>query len=168
MILKLLLLPIFQLPSPVTQNVFQENTMYLKIPRQESKNPIFQTKLVLQNAPVNKLDLEGLRVDNILLDNGTAKFDFMILLEESGDTISGNIEFNDTLFETHTIKTMLGQWQLLVNNLYQNENRCLADIRVAFINGCENLAQKENELLNENRQNKLRTVKRKEITNNIG
>lgn len=140
----------------------------LRIPRQESKNPIFQTKLVLQNGPVNKLDLEGLRVENILLDNGTSKFDFMILLEESGDTISGNIEFNDTLFEAHTIKTMLGQWQLLVNNLYQNEKRCLADIRVAFINGCEILAQKENELLNENRQNKLRSVKRKEITNNIG
>lgn len=139
----------------------------LNIPRQESKNPIFQTKLVLQNGPVNTLDLEGIRVDNISLDNETSKFDFMILLEETGDTISGCIEFNDTLFEAHTIKTMLSQWQLLVNNLYQNEKRRLADIRVAFMYGCEILAQKENELLNENRLNKLRSVKRREIINNI-
>ena len=139
----------------------------LNIPRQESKNPIFQTKLVLQNAPVNKLDLEGLRVDNILLDNETSKFDFMILLEEAGDTISGSIEFNDTLFEPHTIKIMLSQWQLLLNILYENEKRYLAAIRVAFMNDCESLAKRENELRNENRMNKLRSVKRKEINNNI-
>ena len=74
-------------------------------PRRDlARSPLFQAMFVLQNAPAPRLDLAGLALDLAELDNGTAKFDLTLSLEEVGGELHGWIEFNRDLFDPATIE----------------------------------------------------------------
>jgi len=138
----------------------------LNVARVAGRNPLFQTKLVLQNTPVNTISLDGLAVSNIPLDNQTSKFDFVLLLEEQNGEISGSVEYNDALFETKTITNMIKEWEMLVNILHTHSRNNLNEIKVVFDESCRTLQKEEEELLKHQRTSRLKQIRRKEIDTN--
>src|SRR5262249_25299560 len=56
--------------------------------------PIFQIKLVLQNAPMPPLELANLSLTVIPIESGVSKLDLTLLLWEENDGLKGSIEYN--------------------------------------------------------------------------
>jgi amino acid adenylation domain-containing protein len=81
---------------------FERLVEELQPERDLSRSPLFQAMLVLQNAPAPRLELPGLRLAVSEVDNGTAKLELTLSLEETGDGLAGWIEYNSDLFDGTT------------------------------------------------------------------
>jgi amino acid adenylation domain-containing protein/non-ribosomal peptide synthase protein (TIGR01720 family) len=86
----------------------------LKTKRDPSRSPIFQTLFALQNAPIGEIQLPGLTVTPIYLDNGGAKFDLSLMLEPFGEGWQAALEYNTDLFTSETAKRILTHYQQLL------------------------------------------------------
>ncbi|WP_347329002.1 condensation domain-containing protein, partial [Ralstonia pseudosolanacearum] len=68
--------------------------------RSLARNPLFQVVFVWQNTPEEALALNGLTATPLRMETRTtAKFDLTLALQETGDRISGGIEYATALFE---------------------------------------------------------------------
>ncbi|HSK78180.1 MAG TPA: amino acid adenylation domain-containing protein, partial [Thermoanaerobaculia bacterium] len=76
--------------------------------------PLFQVMLVLQNAPVESLEIEPLRL-RPAGDTGTmAKFDLTLTLEETEDGLRGVLEHATDLFDAATIDRLAVHFERLL------------------------------------------------------
>ncbi|MEM7200893.1 MAG: amino acid adenylation domain-containing protein [Planctomycetota bacterium] len=90
---------------------FERLVQELNPERDLSRNPLFQVAFVLdEEAPA--FSFAGLDVEQIELEHKSAKFDLTFALRETGDGLSGDVEFNVDLFDEATIARM--QEHLLV------------------------------------------------------
>src|SRR5262249_34873642 len=70
----------------------------LQLDRDQSHPPLFQVLFALQNTPEASLQLPGLTLERLKVDNQTAKFDLSLYLWEEGGTLTGYFEYNTDLF----------------------------------------------------------------------
>jgi non-ribosomal peptide synthetase component F len=96
--------------------------------REMSHSPVFQVMMVLQNAPRAELQLPGLKLSSTETSNHTAKFDLTLLLEEEGDGIRGEFEYNADLFDEATIQRMAGHLRTLLEGIAQDADRSIAEL----------------------------------------
>ena len=68
---------------------FEKLVEQLKPERNLSHSPLFQVVFALQNAPAAPLKLEGLTATALAVDNGTAKFDLTLSLQEEAGELKG-------------------------------------------------------------------------------
>jgi amino acid adenylation domain-containing protein/non-ribosomal peptide synthase protein (TIGR01720 family) len=86
----------------------------VEVKRDPSRSPIFQTLFAVQNAPFNYIQLAGLTVNPIYLDNGGAKFDLTLILEPSTNGWLATLEYNTDLFAPESAQRILKHYcQLL-------------------------------------------------------
>ncbi|HSN85634.1 MAG TPA: condensation domain-containing protein, partial [Thermoanaerobaculia bacterium] len=96
--------------------------------RDLSRTPLFQLKLVLQNAPRAEQSLRDLTVAPLDLPRQSAKFDLLLNLIESGDGISGQAEYSTDLFEAATIARFLDGWTLILRIVAERPDTPLREI----------------------------------------
>ncbi|QYX31220.1 non-ribosomal peptide synthetase [Sphaerospermopsis torques-reginae] len=92
----------------------------LKIKRDPSHSPIFQTLFALQNAPIGEIQLPGIAVKPIYLDNGGAKFDLSLMLEPASNGWIAALEYNTDLFTAETAQEILTHYQQLLKAVIKN------------------------------------------------
>ncbi len=85
--------------------------------RSPSQNPVFNVMFVLQNTPAKPERMAGLKLQPRVVEGVCAKFDLMLLMEESSDGLLAILEYNADLFERETIKRMLGHLQVLLEGI---------------------------------------------------
>jgi len=90
--------------------------------------PLSQVMFVLQNVPSQPLELPGLTVSSLEIDNGTADFDLFLSMFESGENLSGVLKYNTDLFDHTTITLMLNQFQLLLESIVENPDQPLSSL----------------------------------------
>ena len=93
---------------------FERLVEALQLDRDLSKNPLFQANFVFQNAPGGTLDIPGLDLTLLELDNGTAKFDLMLDLRRTAEGIDGFFEYDTDIFDEPTIARLEGQFTTLL------------------------------------------------------
>ncbi|WP_434634912.1 amino acid adenylation domain-containing protein [Chromobacterium sp. CV08] len=71
----------------------------LKLERSLSRNPLFQTMLVLQNAPLDALRLPGLELEALSSDDTSPRFDLTLTLHERDGGLQAMLEYDLDLFE---------------------------------------------------------------------
>ncbi|MBE9103496.1 LLM class flavin-dependent oxidoreductase [Nostoc cf. edaphicum LEGE 07299] len=96
---------------------FEQLVEELQPQRNLSYTPVFQVMFVLQNTPMPILELPGLTVSPLAIDNGSAKFDLTLEITETPGKLFTNLEFNTDLFEATTIKRMAGHFQTLLKKI---------------------------------------------------
>lgn len=96
--------------------------------RNLSYTPLFQVMLNLQNTPARNLRIAGATTKEIKIDNGTAKFDLTLSLEDSGPQLTGWMEYNMDLFEAETIRGMLVHYQTLLEAAIQNPDQSISTL----------------------------------------
>ena len=69
---------------------FEKLVEELQPERDLSRQPLFQVGFVLQNTPLPRLELPGLRIAPLEIDNGTSKFDLTLMLRESAAGAAGD------------------------------------------------------------------------------
>lgn len=90
----------------------------LDVERSLSQAPLFQVFFVLQNAPGEPVQLEGLELALLASENETAKFDLSLSMMETtaglGGTIGGTISYRTELFDAETVRRLIENFERLL------------------------------------------------------
>ena len=90
---------------------FEKLVEELQPERNLSHSPLFQVMLVLQNAPVESVQLAGLEASPLPIESRTSKFDLTLFIREREGGLHATVEYNTDLFEGETIRRMLGHYR---------------------------------------------------------
>ncbi|HWS54555.1 MAG TPA: amino acid adenylation domain-containing protein, partial [Pyrinomonadaceae bacterium] len=71
-----------------------------------SHTPLFQVKLLLQNAPAEALQVTGLSIEGLKVERETAEFDLTVSIGEAPDGLYTTFEYNADLFEAGTVERL--------------------------------------------------------------
>lgn len=135
----------------------------LKLERDLSRTPLFQIKFVLQNTPMSALELSELTLSLLEVDNGTAKFDLLLNMEETEQGLSGLLQYNTDLFEAATIARLLGHFETLLHSVVAQPNARLNALGEILAEADRQKQLIKNKELEEVTIQKLKKVKRKFI-----
>ncbi|MCP4549380.1 MAG: amino acid adenylation domain-containing protein [bacterium] len=98
--------------------------------RDLSRSPLFQVMFVLQNAPVEALELPNLTVSRLEADSKTAKFDLTLTMAETAQGLRGALEYNTDLFDAGTIDRLVGHFQVLLQGIVADPDQRIADVPI--------------------------------------
>ncbi len=107
--------------------------------RDLSRNPLFQVVFALQNAPMQPLELPGIKLSPLKFEVTTTRFDLELHLWEKGyglsglwsaetEGINGFLAYNTDLFDKQTISQFLGHFQTLLTVIVANPDIPIADL----------------------------------------
>jgi amino acid adenylation domain-containing protein len=107
---------------------FERLVEELEPERDTARTPLFQTKLVLQNAPAANLELPGLSLAGQASESGIAKFDFLLNLAVTAAGLNGAVEYSADLFDAATVDRLLAQYTLVLERLVAEGEQRLDDL----------------------------------------
>src|SRR5436305_3104678 len=93
---------------------FERLVEELQPERSLAYTPLFQVMLVLQNAPVETLEVPGLTFAPFPVTNGTSRFDLHLSVSEVAGTLAGAMEYSLDLYDHPTITRLLGHFAALL------------------------------------------------------
>jgi amino acid adenylation domain-containing protein len=96
--------------------------------RDLSHHPLFQVMFILQNTPGQTLELPGLAVSDLEVDNGTAKFDLTLSMVEGAEGLKGTFEINTDLFDEATVTRMAGHFRVLLEGIVADPDQRLSGL----------------------------------------
>lgn len=135
----------------------------LKLTRTLSHNPLFQVWFVLQNAPAPDLELPGLTLSPVDVEQTTARYDLKLNLWESTAGIAGFWNYNADLFTATTIHRLSETWIALLDQLTQSPDRPLHDVLAQLAERDRQRQQAQVEGLNSAGRQRLKQTRRKPL-----
>ncbi|SEN18984.1 amino acid adenylation domain-containing protein [Stigmatella aurantiaca] len=93
-------------------------------------SPIFQVKLLLQNAPVPELRLPELTLSTVGFETGTAKLDLILSFTEGPEGLSCLWEYSADLFEAATVERMAGGYGRLLEALVAKPDTRVGEVEL--------------------------------------
>ncbi|OJH38589.1 non-ribosomal peptide synthetase [Cystobacter ferrugineus] len=94
---------------------FEKLVEVLQPQRDPSRSPLFQVMLVLQNNPAATVRAAGLTLHEYEeAGGGSAKFDLLLDMKESGGELRGELEYNTDLFDASTAERLVGHLRTLL------------------------------------------------------
>ncbi len=108
---------------------FEKVLEELRPERNLNMNPLFQVMFNLQNAPILKaLELSGLTLTSMEVDNGNANSDLTFSMAESEEGLIGFLVYNTELFEENTIDRILRHFGALLEAIVANPEQRLSHL----------------------------------------
>ena len=108
------------------QDVPFEHVIELVKPvRSLSHSPLFQVMFAWQDNTQESSSFSGIEVQPRLLETKTSKFDLRLDLKETGDTISGGIEYATALFEQSTIKRYVEIYRAILESMIADDTQAI-------------------------------------------
>jgi len=98
--------------------------------RDLSHTPLFQVMFVLQNAPMEPLELSGLTFSPLETASGTAKFDLSLVLAEMEDGLSVSFEYNTDLFDESTIVRLMDHFEILLTGIIEKPEQRIGELSI--------------------------------------
>jgi amino acid adenylation domain-containing protein len=112
---------------------FEKVVSALAPPRDNRRTPLFQVLFVLQNVPVERLELPGLLLEPLELGGETAKFDLTLTLGETASGLAGSWEYDRDLFDGTTIARLSGHFERLLDAIAAGASALGAGLPVAAL-----------------------------------
>jgi non-ribosomal peptide synthase protein (TIGR01720 family) len=109
---------------------FDKLVSALRPERDLSRMPIFQVLLVVRNTPIEPMQLSGLKVSLMEVENLTAKFDVALFLEETADGLAAVWNFSTDLFEHSTIERLAEQFEQLLHSVVESPDQRLDEFEL--------------------------------------
>ena len=107
---------------------FERLVEKLQPQRDLSHMPLFQVMFALQSAQTPALELAGLDVTFLEVENTTAKFDLTLHIEDTEQGLKGSLEYNTDLFDATTIKRMLEHLQILLEGVVADPEQRISSL----------------------------------------
>jgi len=98
-------------------------------PRRDlSHSPLFQVMFLFQTAIRSRqaIPITGLMLEPLVVHMGTSNFDLTLALEQTGETLSGAVEYNTDLFDATTIARLIGHYRTLLAALARDADQPVA------------------------------------------
>ncbi|HYO64694.1 MAG TPA: MupA/Atu3671 family FMN-dependent luciferase-like monooxygenase, partial [Archangium sp.] len=96
---------------------FEKLVDALRVSRDPSHSPIFQTMLVLHNTPMPTVRLAGLTLSGMELHTGSAKMELSLELRETAEGLWAGLEYNTDLFHPETASQLASHFVLLLEGI---------------------------------------------------
>ena len=91
-------------------------------------HPLFQVMFILQNANLEKLELPGVKLNEIEVDTGNAKFDLTLSIKEVNGELKGCFEYSTELFYETTIARWATHYRKLLQEITTKFDKPLSDL----------------------------------------
>ena len=101
--------------------------------RQTNHAPVFQLKLVVQNAPAMAIELPLLQLEPIPIQTNTAKFDLLLDVWDVSPNLILSLSYNSDLFDVGSTKRLLGQLEKVCSQVVGQPDAHLSDLQKIFI-----------------------------------
>ncbi|MEW9702891.1 amino acid adenylation domain-containing protein [Paenibacillus sp. SI8] len=98
----------------------------LNVTRDMSRNPLFDTMLVLQNIEIQAMELDGLSISPGQLEHPIAKFDLTIEAREDEEGIELCFIYRTRLFKQETVQGMADHFLNLLQSAVANPHQTLS------------------------------------------
>ena len=99
--------------------------------REIGRTPLFQAKLVLQNAPFEGVRIGELELELIPQEKTSARFDFLLnLQEQSGSVTAIECLYAADLFEGKTVERMMRHWERLLEQMAAEPGRRISELEM--------------------------------------
>ncbi|AVF26547.1 non-ribosomal peptide synthase/polyketide synthase [Paenibacillus larvae] len=119
---------------------FEQLVEKLKIQRDLSRNPLFDTMFVMQNTEQTEVELDSLTIKPYEQTNTVAKFDLQLTFTMNNHEIQGSFDYCTKLFKKKTIATMAKDYAMILSAVIQNPSIPLKDIQLSEkVNKSKNL-----------------------------
>ncbi|MFL6286654.1 MAG: amino acid adenylation domain-containing protein, partial [Pyrinomonadaceae bacterium] len=93
---------------------FEKLVEELQPERSTSHTPLFQVIFGMQNAPREALEAPGLQISRVETESETAKYELVLNVTETGDTLLGSWTYNTDLFDRSTIERLASHFDNLL------------------------------------------------------
>ncbi len=100
----------------------------LHLERNLSISPLFQVMLVLQNTPPYSVNVPGLTVEPVQIENDVTRFDLTLTFLETPQGLGGDITYNSALFSKSTIQRLLEHLETLLVSISADPQQRLEDL----------------------------------------
>jgi amino acid adenylation domain-containing protein len=109
---------------------FEKLVSELQPERSLHQMPLFQVFFALQNAPTTAVRLPGVTVIPMAIEANMAKMDLIMVIGETGQTMTANLEYNSDLFEAGAMKRMLAHFRNLLESIVEGPDQPLSSLRL--------------------------------------
>ncbi len=107
---------------------FEQLVEELRPERDPSHTPLFQVMFALQGSQLSSLELPGLTLNPLEIENSTVKFDLALTMREENGHLAGTLAYNSDLFDPATITRMAGHYRMLMEGVTDDPSRRLWDL----------------------------------------
>jgi amino acid adenylation domain-containing protein len=108
------------------QMPFEHLVQALRVPREPSRNPLFQALFSLE-PPLPEID-PNWRLTQMDVDTGATKYDLYLELDDRGDEILARFHYSTDLFDRPTMARMAMHWKSLLRNGIAHPDQSLSDL----------------------------------------
>ena len=109
---------------------YEELVKDLDLPRNISKNPLFDIMFVYQNTGMPIVKFENEKVELSALTSNTTKFDITCEVIPNNNEFDINIEYSTDLFYEETIHRFASHYINSIKAILENTNNCIKDIDI--------------------------------------
>jgi amino acid adenylation domain-containing protein len=109
---------------------FEALVEQLNIPRNMSRNPIFDVMFVLQNLDVNEVEKEDFRIKPYAYTNKIAKFDLTLEIVDLKDSLMVYFEYCTKLYKKETVEAWAAAYFTVLETILDHPDILLKDICV--------------------------------------
>jgi amino acid adenylation domain-containing protein/non-ribosomal peptide synthase protein (TIGR01720 family) len=95
--------------------------------RDLSHSPMFQVLFSLQSAS-QAIKFPGLSLETLPTYSNTARIELSVLLNDSPDGLSVNVEYNTDLFDESTVERMMGHFRILLEGIVAGPEQRIATL----------------------------------------
>ncbi|MCA1566203.1 MAG: condensation domain-containing protein, partial [Acidobacteria bacterium] len=142
---------------------FDKLVELLQEERDLSRTPLFQLKIVYQNAPLQPLQLSGLTLTQLEAEGGTSKYDLTLFMEDTNLGVGMTFQYNSDLFEPITIQRLSENFELLLGSIVERPDASLSELKTILDEAEKERQQKEKSKLNASNLQKFKNLKPKPI-----
>jgi len=107
---------------------FEALVEQVQVMRDMSRNPVFDTMFILQNADQGEMKIDGVRLQSVPNEHTVSKFDLTFQAEEDEAEIVCSIEYATDLFKRGTIERMARHFEQLVDAVLDNPQASLSNL----------------------------------------
>ena len=107
---------------------FEKLVEELQPERDLSRSPLFQAKLVLQNASVGEQEVEETGLIKGGGESGVSKFDLTVAITDERNHLIGEAEYSLDLFEAGMIERMMSHYLNVLKEIVNNSKRPISEL----------------------------------------
>jgi amino acid adenylation domain-containing protein len=131
---------------------FEKLVEELQPERDLSRSPFFQVKMILQNAPVERLELGGVElsgrgVGDAKMGNleSPARFDLTVFIRDDGQDLIGVMNYSRDLFEPETIDRLMSHYTNVLRTAVEDGERRISWLSLLSVEEREQIVVEWNE-----------------------
>ncbi|MCP5048926.1 MAG: AMP-binding protein, partial [bacterium] len=100
------------------------------VERDTSRNPLFDTMLILQNQEMPDIEIPGLKLTSVPFERGVAKFDLMLACDEANGRLACGIEYSTQLFKQETVQRFIRYFKTIIPAVCDAQRVKISEIEI--------------------------------------